>query len=214
MRRAVLPLALTEGHSPHPKISLGPPLPLGATGEAELLAIHLREAMQPGEVKNRLNEQLPQGLEVVEAWGPPAHSKRETFGDIDVAEYRVTVRDDVRLDEVGRRVEELLGQGEVIVTRGGKRPERKVDLRPLILSLSVADSEPGEKVLCMRLRTGSHGGARPQEVVALLGLGECEGEVRYQRTGLFVSAKASPTAGRGIWRRWGRSRAKRRAEGS
>ena len=33
MRRAQLPLALSQGHNPHPRISFGPPLPLGATGK-------------------------------------------------------------------------------------------------------------------------------------------------------------------------------------
>ncbi|MBE9566917.1 MAG: DUF2344 domain-containing protein, partial [Proteobacteria bacterium] len=34
MRRAELPLVLTRGYNPHLKLSLGPPLPLGATGDA------------------------------------------------------------------------------------------------------------------------------------------------------------------------------------
>ena len=211
MRRAQLPLALTQGHNPHPKISLGPALPLGATGEAELLAIHLREGMQPEEVKERLNEQLPPGLEVVEAWSLPAHGKRETFGEVDVAEYQVTVSGDVDSDEVRGRVEELLGRQELIVKRGGERPERTVDVRPLILSLSVDDSGGGELVLRMRLRTGSHGGARPQEVAALLGLSDCEGGIRHHRIGLYVGANASAVAGKGVWRRWSRSRGKTRA---
>lgn len=59
MRRAQLPLALTQGHNPHPKLSLGPPLPVGVTGEAELLAVHLDTALSPDVVKERLNSQLP-----------------------------------------------------------------------------------------------------------------------------------------------------------
>ncbi len=93
MRRAELPLELTKGHNPHPKLSFGPPLPLGATGEAELLALHLSEATGPAEVKERLNRQLPPGLEVIEAWAVPAHRKKETFGEVDVAEYRITIAD-------------------------------------------------------------------------------------------------------------------------
>ena len=86
MRRAALPLALTQGHNPHPKLSFGPPLPMGATGEAELLAIQLYQAMSPNEVKERFNAQLPPGLQIVEVWSAPPQKKKETFGEVDVAE--------------------------------------------------------------------------------------------------------------------------------
>ncbi len=209
MRRARLPLALSQGHNPHPKLSLGPPLPLGATGDAELFAVQLTEALDPEDVKQRLNEQLPPGLQVVEVWGLPRHKKRETFGEIDVAEYRVTVEAEADPGEVHRRVEELLARKELIVHRGGERPERTVDVRPRILSLSAAPVRPGEVALHMRLRTGSHGGARPQEVVALLGLDGGERRIDYHRVGLYAAAQPGAAPRKGPLRRWARSRAGR-----
>jgi len=213
MRRAQLPLALTEGHNPHPRLSLGPPLPLGATGDAELLVIHLSEPVGPGEVKERLNQQLPPGLEVMETWALPRYKKKETFGDIDVAEYRVTIRGEVAAGKVRQRVKELLARQELIVERGGERPERVVDLRPLILSLSVAHATEEEVELYMRLRTGSHGGARPQEVIALLNLEGGDRMIRYHRSGVYAAAEAARPRRRGTWRGWGRLRAKREKTG-
>jgi len=206
MRRAQLPLELTEGYNPHPKLSFGPPLPLGATGEAEVFALRLCEAMSPADVKERLNRQLPAGLEIVEAWAVPRHKKKETFGKLDVAEYRITVSGAFEAEEIAARVRKLFESEELLVRRGGKRPEREVDLRPMILSLDVAAAGADGIELHARLQTGSHGGARPQEVVDLLGLGNEERLVSYRRTGLYVSSAVSPPRPGGMWRRWARSR--------
>ncbi|UCC69347.1 MAG: DUF2344 domain-containing protein [Armatimonadota bacterium] len=204
MRRAQLPLLLSQGHNPHPKLSLGPPLPLGATGDAELLAVHLTEALDPEEVKERLNEQLPPSLEIVEAWRLPRHKKKETFGQIDVAQYRVSVQGEVDPGEVRGRVEALLASEELVVHRGGERPERTVDVRPFVLSLAAAGAKEWGLELDMRLRTGSHGGVRPQEVVALLGLDGGDRRIIYHRIGLYAGAQAAPR--KRALRRWTRSR--------
>ena len=206
MRRAELPLELTEGHNPHPKLSFGPPLPLGATGDAELLALRLCEATSPEDVKERLNRQLPPGIEIVEAWAVPGHRKKETFGELDVAEYRIAVTGSFEEEEISARIGRLLQSEELLVRRGGKRPEREVDLRPMILSLDLAEAGADGIELHARLQTGSHGGARPQEVVELLGLGDEERPVSYRRTGIYASSAVSPPRRGGVWRRWARSR--------
>ncbi len=209
MRRAALPLELTKGYNPHPKLSLGPPLPLGATGEAELLALHLRESMDPGELKERLNRQLPPGLEVVEAWILPGHRKKETFGNVDVADYRIVVSNGMDGEELGDRVRRLMESESLPIRRGGDRPEREVDVRPHILSLEIAREEPHEIELHALLKTGSHGGVRPQEVVSLLKLDESGRVVRYHRAGIYASAEEPAAHRTGVWRRWTRARASR-----
>ncbi len=209
MRRARLPLELTQGHNPRPKLSFGPPMPLGATGEAELLAVYLTEAWTPERLKERLASQLPLGLELVDSWVVPGYKKKETFGDIDLAEYRVAVEDEVSIEELRDRVRDLLGREEVVVARGGERPERSVDLRPMILSLKAEDRGPGRVEVSMRLRTGSHGGARPQEVLALLGVDDARSLVHITRVGIYAGAEAPPPAPElptPARRRWGRSR--------
>jgi len=211
MRRAQLPLSLTQGHNPHPKLSLGPPLSVGITGEAELIAIHLDSAMDPDALKQRLNDQLPPGLQVVEAWSVPAYRKKETFGDIDVAEYRVRVRRGPSAEALGARIADLMAAQDLPVARG-EQGERTVDIRPLIISLQASDLADRELELHMRLRTGSHGGARPQEIVALLGLADQETQVCYHRTGVYASAQPPGPPAPRARRRWSGNRGRR--EGS
>jgi radical SAM-linked protein len=211
MRRADLPLELTQGHNPHPKMSFGPPLPMGATGEGEMFAFFLSEPMGPETVKERLNDQLPSGLRVVELWIAPPQKRKETFGSLDLAEYHLTIEGEVDPHMVEVAIHRVLESEQLFVERGGNRPERTVDLRPLLISLTIQEAASGQVVLRTRLQTGSHGGARPQEIVELLGLATGEYMVVCHRVGLYASADA-PTVtekSHGVWRRWTRSRTSR-----
>lgn len=211
MRRAGLPLELTQGYNPRPKVSFGPPLPMGATGEGELLAVQLAASLAPAEVKDRLNAQLPEGITVTEVWVSPPQRKKETFGEIDLAEYQITVEGEVNPERTRAGVEHLLGSEQILIERGGERPERTVNLRPFLLSLAVAEASADRIVLRARLRTGSHGGARPQEIVELLELARAGNRMDYHRTGMFASADApvEEAKSHGVWRRWTRSRTSR-----
>jgi radical SAM-linked protein len=64
MRRADLPLKLSEGFSPHPKLSLNRALKLGIESDSEQGAIVLKEFVKTDEIQRRLQEQLPEGISV------------------------------------------------------------------------------------------------------------------------------------------------------
>lgn len=64
MRRANLPLKFTQGFSPHPKLSMKRALKLGVESDNEEASILLKEPIAPEEFKGRLQEQLPEGIEI------------------------------------------------------------------------------------------------------------------------------------------------------
>ena len=64
MRRAGLPLKMSEGFSPRPKLSFKRALKLGLESEEEEAAITLRLPVKEEEFKNKLQEQLPPGIEI------------------------------------------------------------------------------------------------------------------------------------------------------
>ena len=66
VRRAALPIKMTEGFSPHPKISLKRALKLGVESDNEEATFVLRETISPQEFKQRLQEQLPEGIIIKE----------------------------------------------------------------------------------------------------------------------------------------------------
>lgn len=69
MRRAGLPLKLSEGFSPHPKLSFKRALKLGVEGDNEEASVILRFPVEPIDFKNSLQKQLPEGIKVKDVQG-------------------------------------------------------------------------------------------------------------------------------------------------
>ncbi|MCM8795178.1 MAG: TIGR03936 family radical SAM-associated protein [Candidatus Omnitrophica bacterium] len=69
MRRAGLPLKMTEGFSPHPKLSIKRALRLGIESDNEEASVWLREFIDPEEFRQRLQEELPTGIEIKDVKG-------------------------------------------------------------------------------------------------------------------------------------------------
>ncbi len=65
VRRAGLPVALSQGFSPHYRIGFGNALKLGVESEGEKAEFSLGEWIEPEEFKSRLNKKLPEGVKVV-----------------------------------------------------------------------------------------------------------------------------------------------------
>jgi len=64
LRRAEFPLKMTEGFSPHPKFSIKRALKLGLESDNEEAVVILKEKINPEEFKQRLQQQLPVGIEI------------------------------------------------------------------------------------------------------------------------------------------------------
>ncbi|MFH0935724.1 MAG: TIGR03936 family radical SAM-associated protein [Candidatus Omnitrophota bacterium] len=62
MRRAELPLKMSEGYSPHPKFSIKRALKLGVESDNEEATVVLKEFMLAQDFKDRLQKQLPEGI--------------------------------------------------------------------------------------------------------------------------------------------------------
>lgn len=190
-RRAGLPVALSEGFHPMPKLALGPPLALGSTSQAEYLDVQLREPIPAEKVAARLAAVLPPGLSVLDA-GTPSPEAKALMAECAAADYLVRV---VPAPEVGAwdgaaAVAALLARPEWVVCRTAKGGgERRVDIRPFLLRLEYRGREDGTHLLALRVRTGSSGGARPEEYLPALGRFE---RSETERTEVWLSRRGQP----------------------
>ena len=66
IRRAGLPVTISQGFTPHYKIGFSNALKLGVESEGEIAVFAIDNWMDPAEFKIRLNEKLPEGIKVVE----------------------------------------------------------------------------------------------------------------------------------------------------
>ncbi|HVV20074.1 MAG TPA: TIGR03936 family radical SAM-associated protein, partial [Pseudonocardiaceae bacterium] len=67
LRRAGVPMAFSQGFSPHPKVSWVGAAPTGAASEAEYVEIQVTERVDPQALRTAVDAALPPGLDVVEA---------------------------------------------------------------------------------------------------------------------------------------------------
>lgn len=65
LRRLKLPYAVTQGCHIRPKITFGPPLPLGHASYCEYFVLTLLQAPDSEKLQNALNNELPQGMQVI-----------------------------------------------------------------------------------------------------------------------------------------------------
>ena len=139
MRRARLPVAFSEGFVPREKISFSHPLPLGLTSKSEYADIEFSNFINPGELKERLNKELPPGLRIEEAEIVSLKSK-SLMATFDCAEYEVKLSDlRCQIADIRERISKFLKQKEIIIKRKTKKGIREIDIRPLILKLELRD---------------------------------------------------------------------------
>ena len=194
IRRAAVPVAYTQGHNPRAKLSFASALGIGVTSEAELMVIELDHILPPDEVKQRVNEQVPAGLEVIEAWAVPAYRGRYRLGDIDTAEYEMEVAGPIP-EFVEDSAGQLIASPTYVITRETDKTSKQVDLRSLVSRVEVVEHGPDHAVVRATARTGSQGGARPDEILQALGIDLDRCQVSIHRTALRASGSARAPAG-------------------
>lgn len=90
LRAAGVAVAYSQGFHPHPKLNLGPALPLGTESMDELAEVKVWQVPPLREAQERLNRHLPHGLRVEALWQMPSGSRGLTGGGTR-EEYRVSL---------------------------------------------------------------------------------------------------------------------------
>jgi radical SAM-linked protein len=159
LRRAELPLVTTQGFNPRPRMVFPLSLALGIVGCREVVELELAAEFGPAEVHDRLARQAPPGMEILSV--QPIDPKLR--GQARRAGYRLEVPAD-RREGLAEKIASLLAAPECWVERTRPQP-RRLDIRPYLSEIRV-DGASLEIVLWVT----PNGTARPEEVLAFLGL--------------------------------------------
>jgi radical SAM-linked protein len=168
LRRAAIPMAYSQGFSPHPKISMAAPLPIGVTSEGEVMDILLRRRVSPYFFIKAVSEQLPADISIlgVEQVSLTAASLQSQVRE---AEYRVEVETDGGVEKVEAAVRSFMAKEHIPWQHQRDTGIRRYDLRPLVHRLWLIGWQQSRCTLGMRLRTDSNATGRPEQVTAALG---------------------------------------------
>jgi radical SAM-linked protein len=154
-----LPLAFSEGFSPHPKVSFGLALSTGHESEAEYLDVVLTRDVDLDAMCAQMSDALPEGIDVVGA--APLVDRAPALQEAVTA---VTWRVNVEGTDVRDRVAAGLAAASLTATRRRKGREVVEDVRPVVRSMNVIDDATVE----MEMNTQPRG-AKPGEVLAAIG---------------------------------------------
>lgn len=180
--RAQIPMAYSSGFHPHPRISYAGASPTGAASEAEYLELALAETCDVAEVGRRLDEALPDGLDVLKtadaAGGKLTELLQASRWWIDLAGAA----------GVEAAVTAFLAADSVEVERMTKKGLRSFDCRAAVAALAVVGTE-GERVrLDLLLRHVTPAVRAGDVLTGLAGFGD----LRYEGSPLLTRLAQGP----------------------
>ena len=128
--RSRLPLWYTEGFNPKPKMIFAAPLSIGTESICEFMDIRMNEYIDPAEAMARINANMTNEMQVVEAYYPESK-----FTDLKWMGYRITINTLDLTDDIVERCNGLLSAPVIEVQK--KNSDKTADIRPLIRSASA-----------------------------------------------------------------------------
>jgi radical SAM-linked protein len=168
LHRAGIPLAYTEGFSPHPRISLAAPLAVGVTSQGELMDIFCAKWVSPHFFSTVVSQQLPPGIQILQVY-PAAPTMPSLQSQMKYAEYEVELETEKDQPGVKAALTSLLSVKRLPWHHERDTGTRNYDLRALIDDLWLIDWRSGYCIIGMGLRCDSGGSGRPEQVAAALG---------------------------------------------
>ncbi|HEY1486646.1 MAG TPA: TIGR03936 family radical SAM-associated protein, partial [Micromonosporaceae bacterium] len=168
LRRAAVPIAFSQGFTPHPKVSYASAAPTGVASEAEYLEIGLAREVDIEALRAEIDAALPEGLDLVEAVPAGAGSLADRM---DASLWRIELPG-VSPDAANAAVTAFLARTEVTVERLTKDGKRMIDARSAVLLAAVSEfaGNPGaapRAILELVVRQVAPA-VRPDDVLAAL----------------------------------------------
>ena len=134
--RAECRLKYSEGFNPHPNISIALPLSVGCESVCEIMDFKMLEDMPCEEIKSRISDQFPEGIEVIDVYEMQRKVKEIKWLCISgVFEY--DERDAAQMVE---KLNEFYAAESIVITKKTKRGMWESDIRPSIKEISFEAS--------------------------------------------------------------------------
>lgn len=162
IRRAEIPIAFTEGFSPHMIMSFASPLGVGLTSNGEYMDIEVRESIPSAEAVVRLNQVMAEGIEVLSYRQIPDAKASKAMSLVAAADYTVAFRKGAApTGDWTEQLKAFASQPTIVILKKTKKSEREVDIAEMIYELNML---PDQRIF-MRLAAGSVNNLKPELVM-------------------------------------------------
>lgn len=159
--RSGIDIWYSEGFNPQPKMVFAVPLPTGVESNCELLDIKLNSYMSNEEIKNRLNDNFPEQMRVLEVYNPEVK-----FKEISYIDYTIKINSPKLNAQSKAKIEELFG-GECILTKKTKSGEKEVNITDYIKLFDIECNECSA-VIHTILASGNEMNLSPELIIEAL----------------------------------------------
>lgn len=131
MVRAGIDIWYSEGFNPQPKIVFAVPLPVGVESDCEYMDIKLNSFMECEEIKQRLNNNFPMEMEVIDVYIPEQKLKNIVYID-----YNIEITSKNISDNTVKELDELF-KNDLFVTKKSKGNEKQINIKEYINSIDI-----------------------------------------------------------------------------
>ena len=171
IRRADIDIRYSEGYSPHQIMSFASPLGVGLTSDSEYFDIEVNTTRSSQEAVFALNAVMVDGVEVVSYKKLPDNAKT-AMSLVSAADYRLRYKEGYESPYSTKEWKEILAREfydrpDFIITKKTKKSEREVDLKPLVYSFFVEETDDKPEFF-LQVSMGSVDNIKPELVLASL----------------------------------------------
>lgn len=163
-RRASIPVAYSEGFSPHQILSFSPPLSLGAESLGEYADIEITEKIKSDEAVKALNEHTVEGIHILSFRELPDKALN-AMAAVTAALYRCSLKDDDYIGSIADDMDQLMKKESIVVVKQSKKNEKLVDIKPLIYNFKILEDK---KTMEFLLSAGSIDNLKPELIFKAL----------------------------------------------
>lgn len=163
VRRANIPIKMSEGFNPRPRISFPTALSLGVASDDEVIYLNISEWMPCQEILRRLQPQLMPGISIKSI--EPVISKEPP--QVEAVEYQISF--DSTIESPSQEdIDSLLSKTQILLERFRKGFLKTVDVRKFIIKVQKVD----DNTISFLAKYTSDGSISPAEILKALGVKE------------------------------------------
>jgi radical SAM-linked protein len=192
-KRVGVRLQYSQGFNPHPKMSFAQPLSLGYSGLGEYLEFETTEPYGTGEILEKTNSVMPEGIRLHSCEELPAGGK--TLAAItEAASYEIVIPAMEGFDgTIEALLKEYMDRPQIPFLKHQKKSGKdvEVDLKPMIAVISGVVNY-NNIMLTMKLSAGSTANLSPEIVLTsfceFAGISYDRAEVSIRRTEIYFGS--------------------------
>lgn len=163
VKRAGLPMRMTQGFNPRPRIIFPHALGLGITSMHEEVELELHKRLDIDSILHAVKDAAGDTLGIESIIDLPPVKKSRLIVS---SSYVIEGWENNSLEQLEDATKKIAALPEIVVQRGAPNQTRSMDIRPFIKTLDAVQNEESP-VLMLTLTHTLTGSARPDEVASL-----------------------------------------------